>query len=110
MPDGSRRPGRIAIGQPVKRPTGEFGCAVLADAMSTRVFTIFGVDGMQALMLALTFMGWELERFVSSGGRALYAPSDKEEDEQGDVEFDLALLMGPLFRAPPGTKPRRRHK
>ena len=98
MPDGVRCPGRIAVGLPTRRPTGEFACAIIADTWSARTFTISGVDSMQALMLGLTFLGYELERFVSEGGRALYPATD---DEDSDAEFDLALLMGPLLRAPP---------
>jgi hypothetical protein len=100
--DGARQAGRIGVGLPAQRPTGEWACRVIGDAPTSRAggLTIFGVDSMQALMLALQFLGYELEWSASKGGRALYPPNG----DGSDIEFDLALLMGPLLRPPPAAE------
>jgi hypothetical protein len=98
--DGVRRPGRIAVSMPARRPTGEWDCVALVDVGSTRGFPIFGVDSFQALMLALQFIGYELDNLVSSGWRAVYPHTDAK-----DVEFDLGRLMGPLLRPPLPLEP-----
>jgi hypothetical protein len=100
-PTGKRRAGRIALGLPAPHPKGDWACLAFVDANSGRRFTIIGVDSWQAMMLALQFIGYELHHFTRVGGRALY-PKEHDDDE-GDVEFDLTSVLGPLVRSPPPT-------
>lgn len=101
-PDGTRRPGRIAIARPHRRETGEWGCQVEVGVFENRTRTIFGASSWQALQLALQLIGYDVHRFVEGGGSMLW-PFDPDDDEDGDQPYPPELLLGPLFRAPKGT-------
>jgi len=101
-PDGTRRPGRIAVARPVQRETGEWGCQVHAVGFERRTRTIFGASSWQALQLALQFIGYDVHRYVEEGGSMLW-PSEPADDEGEDQRYSPELLLGPLFRAPKGT-------
>ena len=54
---------------------------------------IYGENELQALLLALRFIGYRLHAFREAGGRVLFP------DTEDDVPIDS--LFGPLLRDPP---------
>ena len=100
FPDGTRRDGRIGVGLPVQREQDAQCPAVLEGFEPTR--QIFGDTTLQALLLAIRFLGMRLHDFLSRGGRVLY-PEGANDDDDGDVDFALSALFGPLLREPEPT-------
>ena len=86
---GKRWEGRIAIGAPVGREL-DCACALLVDARDGSVRQIFGATKLQALVLALSFVGFSLHNFVEPGGRLL----------QDGEDMAVAVVLGPLYCAP----------
>jgi hypothetical protein len=90
FPDGQRRKGRIAIGEPELAPGGETACAYALDGLEYVAGPLRGAGAMQALCSALRFVGWKLHAFLAAGGRVLH------DDEDGE-EVSLESIFGPLL-------------
>jgi hypothetical protein len=99
-PDGTRRPGRIALAAPVQR-AGRYTCEVALDGMQPNM-AIHGGSTLQALLLAAGVLGMRLHDFVARGGRVLYAPG---EESDGSEDVALEALFGCYFRAAPPLPP-----
>ena len=70
--DGSHMPGKIAIGLPVTLTEGvEAHCVVSLEGLDHRTWPIIGGSPLQALLLAVSFVGMRLHDFLSKGGRVL---------------------------------------
>jgi len=93
--DGRRVPGHIAVGRPYTLaggdPAGSFEshCPIEVDGIHSRLHLIGG-GTLQALLLAVQFLGTTLHDFISRGGRIL-CPED-------DSDVPLAALFGPMLR------------
>ena len=98
QPDGTRVAGRIAVGLPTQAPENAW-CPVVLDGME-RSTRIGGETTLQALLLAVSFLGMRLHDFLSRGGRVLYPAKGAGEAETGDLDFALDALFGPLLREP----------
>lgn len=85
---GERTPGRIAIGFP-EQGNEDVRCSVALDGMFPSVGPIIGGSAMQALVLAMSFLGAMLQDWLASGGRVL-------NDDGSDARVDLTF--GPLLR------------
>jgi hypothetical protein len=81
----------VTIGKPAETPggTGEFYCPIQTTGLGDDEFVtaIFGVDGFQAIELALRFVGWRLADInAKNGGRlrwlAEQLPKEWEQREQ----------------------------
>jgi hypothetical protein len=96
LPDGTRRPGRIAVGRPYVVDKKQSSCPIVLDGLHPG-HPIHGGDPMQALLLALRFAGNLLHTFLEQGGRVV----DEDDD---DVPLDA--YFGPLVRAPGSLGPR----
>ena len=93
-PGGDRDHGRIAIGEPVAEDEGSWACTCeVGPLFGPR--PLFGVDALQALLLGIRFVGFELHAFRARGGRVV-CPATAT-----DPEFDVSLdaYFGPLLRA-----------
>jgi hypothetical protein len=90
FPDGTRKEGRIAIGEPELAPGGETNCAYALDGLEYVAGPIKGGGALQALCIALRFVGWKLYAFQAAGGRVL--------DEEGE-EAGIESILGPLLSA-----------
>ena len=93
-PDGTRQAGRIAVGLPVDVSGAEATCAMALDGLHSQLRPAHGASNLQALTLALRFVGTQLHHFVSRGGRVLHRSE----------EFDLPLeaYLGPLLQVSSG--------
>jgi hypothetical protein len=85
-----RREVLVSIGKPVETPgvTGQFYCPIQTSGLGNDEFTtaIFGVDGFQAIELALRFIGYRLADInARTGGhlRWLSGHLPKEWAQQG---------------------------
>lgn len=95
--DGTRSPGRIALGAPVVRGQ-DCACEVALDGFA-RPVRIYGDSTLQALLLGARFLARRLRDFTSKGGRVVFpAAGSGDSDEQRDVPLDA--LFGGLPRAP----------
>ena len=95
-PGGVRVPGRLAIGTPRLTPDGDNAiCPVSLEGLQPGVTEIHGVDTLQALTLALIYLGKRLRDSVSQGWRVLLP-------NEGDPEQATAILLRTfrLFRSP----------
>ena len=92
FPDGQRRKGRIAVGEPQPAPGGETDCHYALDGLEYVVGPLKGGGPMQALCIALRFIGWKLHDFLARGGRVL-------NDDGEDVGMEA--IFGPLLAAQP---------
>jgi hypothetical protein len=72
MPDGERRPGRIAIGAPSKMGDGEVRCEFLLDGLEP-TDSVSGGSTFEALILAVRLLGNRLHVFASRGGSVEHA-------------------------------------
>lgn len=84
---GQRVSGRIAIGLP-ERGDDDVRCPVALDGMLPRVGPIIGGSAMQALALAMSFLGAMLNDWLASGGRVL---NEDGTDARVDVIFGSLL-------------------
>jgi hypothetical protein len=80
-PGGRRVLGRIAIAEPHSVNTEEASCEIALDGLE-RTHPIHGASTLQALMLAIRFLGMRLYDFTLKGGRVLHP------DEDADVRLD----------------------
>lgn len=90
--DGRRNVGRIAVGLPVEIDATEATCLIALDGIHHIPGPIHGGSRLQALLLAVQFLGMRLHDFVSNGGRVL--------DPHDDSEVPLNALFGALLRDP----------
>jgi hypothetical protein len=90
--DGRRVAGRIAVGVPVRVSASEARCAIALDGLDKIGVPICGSSPLQALLLALRFIGFRLHGFVSNGGRVL---------EPDETLLNLESVFGPLLVDPP---------
>lgn len=88
--DGRRNAGRIAVASPVQIDAGEAHCGVALDGFHAVPGPIIGASTLQALLLAVRFLGMRLHDFVATGGRVLHP------DDDSDVPLDA--LFGALLR------------
>ena len=104
QPDGRRIAGRIAIGTPAMIPqTREddeqglgprAGCEFSLQRLEARLrFRLYGETPLQALMLTLRYMGYQLHFFLQSGGRIVYPNTDDD--------FPIAGYFAGLLTDPP---------
>jgi hypothetical protein len=94
-PNGDRRRGRIAVGLPARGPE-HASCPIELEGLEP-CKTIHGDTTLQALLLAMRFLGMRLHDLLSRGGRVIFYPGDRPED---DVDGVLEALFGPLLRDP----------
>jgi hypothetical protein len=87
LANGERRQGRIAIGMPAAGER-EASCAYALDGLEYVAGPMLGADTMQALCMALRFLGLRLRAFLASGGRVL--------DDDGE-DVGLEDVFGPLL-------------
>ncbi|HEY1546513.1 MAG TPA: hypothetical protein VGG28_01770 [Kofleriaceae bacterium] len=95
-PDGRRVSGHIAVGQPYvladAEPTSNYEahCPIEIDSLYSRDQPIIGAGTLQALLLAVQFLGTTLRAFLARGGRVL--------DADDDSNLSLESLFGPMLR------------
>lgn len=94
-PDGRRSPGRIAVGLPVQVDPAESTCPIALDGFHTIPRPIHGGSNLQALMLAVRFLGMRIHDFLSKGGRVL--------DPDDDTDMQLQAFFGRLLADPDPT-------
>jgi hypothetical protein len=87
--DGRKVPGRIAVGLPVQEDASEASCCIEIDGIQYNHQAMIGTSTLQALLLAVRYIGWRLHEFLSNGGRVL------DPDEH---EFTIDALFGPLLQ------------
>jgi len=98
-PDGTRSPGRIALGAPVRHEL-DCACQAALDGLERSV-AIYGSTTLQALLLASRFLGMRLHDFLSRGGRVLYPPGvDDVADDGEDTDVPLSALFSSFLREP----------
>jgi hypothetical protein len=88
LASGERRPGRIAIGMPIAISEVEASCWYALDGLEYVAGPMLGSDTMQALCMALRFVGWKLHAFLARGGRVL--------DDDGE-DVGIEAVFGPLL-------------
>jgi hypothetical protein len=95
FPDGERRPGRIAVGEPWVVPggNGEARCACLLEGLEDTGDPLAGDGTFEALIIAVRFLGWRLHVFASHGGYVT------RQDDFYPTRFKD--LFGPLLADPP---------
>jgi hypothetical protein len=99
FPGGERRPGRIAIGSPWLVPdgNGEAKCAVSLDGLEDSCDPLSGDGTLEALIIAVRFVGWRMHVFMSQGGhvtRQIHGASESYPERFKD-------LFGSLLADPP---------
>ena len=95
-PNGSRHPGRIALGEVFRASGGEYRCEVILEGLD-EPRAISGDSTLQALLLAARFAAQRLHDFCAKGGRIVY-PADADAGDDTDVA--LEAVFGPMFRSP----------
>lgn len=90
-PGGRRWRGRIAIGMPGQDDMA-WGCRVVAEGVVVIPGPIFGESALQAMVLALRFLGGQLHHFIENGGRAL--------EPHGESDARLDLTFGAMWCRP----------
>lgn len=85
---GERRPGRIAIGMPMVVSDVEASCWYSLDGLEYVAGPVLGSDPLQALCMALRFVGLKLHTFMARGGRVL--------GDDGD-DVGIEAVFGPLL-------------
>lgn len=90
-PGGKRTPGRIAVGHPRRISEVEASCPIALDGLQ-RMRPISGDDPLQAMLLAIRFLGMRLQDHLARGYRVV----DPDEDE----DVPLEAYFGALLRDP----------
>lgn len=88
-PNGQRVPAKVQIGKPFREANGSWACPILIATGDERIRHIRGEDSMQALSLAVRFVGGTLQSARDRGGRL---PCQGEGSEDGD--FPLNAYFG----------------
>jgi hypothetical protein len=102
-PDGRRVDGRIAIGLPTMVDDHEARCELALEPLDPRIRGYSGEGKLQALVSALRIAGTLIDAFLKEGGRLL-CPGDDPEDPEGDVDFAIEAVLGPLLAPPAGRR------
>jgi len=99
QPNGVRVAGRIAIAAPIVREQ-DCACEVVIEGLE-RSHTIFGDSTLQALLLAVRFLGARLHDHMSRGLRVDLDGEHEPDDDAADDSDEnvIAVLFGPLLRA-----------
>jgi hypothetical protein len=88
LASGERVAVRISIERPCQTPHGDWSCrAVGSPVVQASGTEICGVDSLQALALAISYLRYQLKDFVSKGGRLVHADVDGDDDVQIDAVF-----------------------
>jgi hypothetical protein len=99
-PTGKRVDGLIGIGMPFPGPPNAT-CTYALDGLDEPIEParhLNGEDTLQALLLAVQFVGMRLQHFVSRGGRVVFRVEGTEPAElEDDIDFPLASYFGPLL-------------
>jgi hypothetical protein len=99
-PGGERVDGVIGIGMPFPGPPNAT-CTYSLDGLDDAVEParhIHGEDTLQALLLAVQFVGMALHHFISRGGRVVFRSEGPiDDDDDGDIDFPLRSYFGPLL-------------
>src|SRR3954467_4458415 len=88
---GRRAAGRIAVGRPARLDANEALCRCALDGLDPAPRWLHGAEPMQALVLAMQFVGTRLHEFASNGGRVL--------EPDGKTDACIEAIFGPLFGA-----------
>lgn len=67
-PGGTALRGAVVIAAPTRVRDGGWECRVALEGLTGNLVPIMGEDALQALSLALTFVGRELRQFIAAGG------------------------------------------
>lgn len=96
--DGTRVAGRIAVGAPIVRDR-DCACEIVVEGLEP-ARTICGDSTLQALLLAIRFLGMRLHDQRSKGVRFELEGDQVPDPGAPDADVDVvALLFGPLLRA-----------
>jgi hypothetical protein len=87
--DARRVPGRIAVGLPVQIDAREASCMIALDGFQHVPGPLRGASPLQALLIAISFIGERLHDFISTGGRVLHPDG---------WDLPLEAYFGPLLR------------
>ena len=94
--NGARIAGRIAVAAPVVREQ-DCACDVVIEGLDES-YTIYGESTLQALLLAVQFLGSRLHDYQSRGVR--FEADDPDGDPEDNARHDIiTLLFGSLLRA-----------
>lgn len=96
QPDGTRLPGSIRVSLPEAAFEQDAQCSYCIEPL-VKSKAIYGVDTLQALLLALRMCGLELALFEKRGGRIEYPPD--ADGHPGD-RWEPATTFNELFRVP----------
>jgi hypothetical protein len=88
-PDGDISRCDIAIYAPERQSTGEFGCVLVIPNEKTPI-TIYGIDSLQSLALAIRFLSSQLREQFEKGFR-FYDPDFDKRTGDG-IAFDSYFL------------------
>jgi len=103
-PSGERIDGVIGIGMPFPGPPNAT-CTYSLDGMylhNEPSRNIHGEDTLQALLLAVRFVGYQLQNFRSKGGRIVFRAAELVDpaaspEDGGDIDVPLEATFGPLL-------------
>jgi hypothetical protein len=103
-PGGKRTLVRVEIGEPRYDERGSWVCPVLITSIDEEVREIHGEDSLQALCLAVRFVGSMLGSVIERGCRLLY---EGEGAEEADFPLNAYFGVGEPLRAgePPLSLP-----
>lgn len=96
QPDGTRVPGTIRVSRPEPAFEHDAQCSYSLDPIVAGR-PIYGVDNLQALLLALRMCGVELALFERRGGRIEYPP---DEDGNPGAAWEPSATFGAFFQVP----------
>ena len=88
-PNGDRTPIRVEIGKPRYDERGSWACPVLITSINEKVREIHGEDSMQAICLAVRFVGSMLGSVLGRGCRLLCTGEGAD-----DGDFPLNAYFG----------------
>lgn len=91
--DGTRTPGRIAVGAPYVSPEGRHLCHVLLEGLESSERRIEGSSTLQALCLALRYAAFILAGFQRDGGKVLIAEAN-EDGSHDEFPLDTYFRLG----------------
>ena len=93
--EGDFRAVTIAFSRPLQEVSGEWACVYRIDGLDIEPFTpsapIFGVDGVQALYLAMRYVGYAIQESLPFKKRRLFMNASGETPLR---ERDLGLPIG----------------
>lgn len=101
-PDGTRIPGSIRISLPEPAFEHDAQCSYSIEPL-VKSRAIYGMDNLQALLLALRTCGVELALFEQRGGRIELPPDD---DGNPGARWEPSATFNEFFRVP-GASARR---